>query len=207
MQSYTIHLIRHGQTQANNDGRYIGRTDEPLSPEGLMQLLSMKQQYDYPGGARFFTSPLTRCRQTLEVLYPGCHAEVVDGLAECDFGEWDGKSAAQLKQDELFSRWLAGEPVEIPGGETGEQFQHRVQHAFEALVEDMMRHKDAEAVVCTHGGVIMLLMAAYALPRAPMHEWAAENGGGFTLRITPTLWMREPVAEAIDTVPRIRPAE
>ena len=92
MQSYTIHLIRHGQTQANNDGRYIGRTDEPLSPEGLMQLLSMKQQYDYPGGARFFTSPLTRCRQTLEVLYPGCHAEVVDGLAECDFGEWDGKS-------------------------------------------------------------------------------------------------------------------
>ena len=130
MQSYTIHLIRHGQTQANNDGRYIGRTDEPLSPEGLMQLLSMKQQYDYPGGARFFTSPLTRCRQTLEVLYPGCHAEVVDGLAECDFGEWDGKSAAQLKQDERFSRWLAGEPVEIPGGETGEQFQHRVQHAL-----------------------------------------------------------------------------
>lgn len=97
--------------------------------------------------------------------------------------------------------------MEIPGGETGEQFQHRVQHAFEALVEDMMRHKDTEAVVCTHGGVIMLLMAAYALPRAPMHEWAAENGGGFTLRITPTLWMREPVAEAIDTVPRIRPAE
>lgn len=73
-----------------------------------MQLLSMKQQYDYPGGARFFTSPLTRCRQTLEVLYPGCHAEVVDGLAECDFGEWDGKSAAQLKQDELFQPVVGG---------------------------------------------------------------------------------------------------
>ena len=204
MQSYIIHLIRHGQTQANNDGRYIGRTDEPLSPEGLTGLLKMKQQYDYPGGVRFFTSPLSRCRQTLEVLYPGCQAEVMDGLAECDFGEWDGKSVAQLKQDDRFSRWLSGEAMEIPGGESGEQFQQRVMTAFEELVERLMRRGDTEAVVCTHGGVIMMLMAAYALPRAPMHEWAAENGGGFTLRITPGLWMREPVAEAIDTVPRLR---
>lgn len=207
MQSYKIHLIRHGQTQAAAEGRYIGRTDEPLSPEGLTGLLGLKQQYDYPGGARFFTSPLTRCRQTMEVLYPGCQMEPVDGLAECDFGEWDGKSAAQLKQDDRFCRWLAGEPVEIPGGETGEQFQQRVMAAFEGLVEDLMRHGDTEAVICTHGGVIMMLMAAYALPRAPMHEWAAESGGGFTLRITPTLWMREPVAEAVDTLPLIRDRE
>lgn len=204
MQSYRIHLLRHGQTQANNDGRYIGRTDEPLSPEGLMGLLRMKETYRYPGGCRFFSSPLIRCRQTLEVLYPGCGVEVVEGLAECDFGEWDGKSVAQLKQDERFGRWLAGEPMEIPGGETGEAFQQRVMTTFETLVEDMMRNKDTEAVICTHGGVIMMLMAAYALPRAPMHEWAAENGGGFTLRITPSLWMREPVAEAIETLPMIR---
>ncbi len=207
MQSYKIHLIRHGQTQANLDGRYIGRTDEPLSPEGLTGLLDMKTQYRYPGGTRFFSSPLTRCRQTLEVLYPGCRIEVSEGLAECDFGEWDGKSAAHLKQDDRFRRWLAGEAVEIPGGETGEQFQQRVMAAFEALVEDLMRHKDTEAVICTHGGVIMMLMAAYALPRAPMHEWAAENGGGFTLRITPALWMREPVAEAVDTLPLIHSRE
>ncbi len=204
MQSYKIHLLRHGMTAANVDGRYIGRTDEPLSPEGLVALLKMKEEYRYPGGCRFFSSPLTRCRQTLEVLYPGCHVDVLEGLSECDFGEWDGKSVAELKQDERFGRWLTGEPMEIPGGETGEEFQQRVMTAFEGLVEDMMRNRDTEAVVCTHGGVIMMLMAAYALPRAPMHEWTAENGGGFTLRITPSLWMREPVAEAIETVPMIK---
>ncbi len=207
MQSYKIHLIRHGMTQANREGRYIGRTDEPLSPEGLRHLLAMKQQYDYPTGVRFFSSPLTRCRQTLEVLYPGCRVEVVDGLAECDFGEWEGKSAGQLKQDDRFRQWIAGNQADIPGGESGEQFQKRVMAAFEGLVEDLMRSKDTEAVVCTHGGVIMMLMAAYALPRAPMHEWAAENGGGFTLRITPTLWMRQPVAEAVETIPLIRKKE
>lgn len=204
MQSYTIHLLRHGQTAANAEGRYIGRTDEPLSPEGLVSLLKMKETYRYPGGCRFFCSPLTRCRQTLEVLYPGCKAESVEGLAECDFGEWDGKSVSALKQDERFGQWLSGELTQIPGGESGEEFQARVMAAFEGIVEDMMRNKDTEAVICTHGGVIMLLMAAYALPRAPMHEWTAENGGGFTLRITPSLWMREPVAEAIETLPMLK---
>ena len=63
------------------------------------------------------------------------------------------------------------------------------------------KYPDAE-VVDAHGGVIMLLMAAYALPRLEMHAWAAGAGEGFTLRITPTLWMREPVAEFAGVVPQ-----
>ena len=69
-------------------------------------------------------------------------------------------------------------------------------------MRELLRAGVTEAVVCTHGGVIMMLMAAYALPRAPMHEWAADDGCGFTLRITPSLWMREPVAEAEAVIPR-----
>ena len=72
MKTYKIHLIRHGQTEANAKGLYIGMTDLPLSPEGLAELLTLKREYTYPGAARFFTSPLTRCKQTLEVLYPAC---------------------------------------------------------------------------------------------------------------------------------------
>ena len=53
-----------------------------------------------------------------------------------------------------------------------------------------------------NGKSIMLLMAAYALPRLEMHAWAAGAGEGFTLRITPTLWMREPVAEFAGVVPQ-----
>ena len=57
---------------ANEKGLYIGRTDLPLSPAGLAELLALRAENGYPGAARFFTSPLSRCRQTLEVLYPGC---------------------------------------------------------------------------------------------------------------------------------------
>lgn len=201
MKSYKIHLIRHGQTEANEKGLYIGRTDLPLSPAGLAELLALRAENGYPGAARFFTSPLSRCRQTLEVLYPGCRQEIAEGLAECDFGEWDGCSVQELGRDERFQKWLSGERQEIPGGESAAAFQSRVTGAFEGIVSELLCKGDTEAVICTHGGVIMMLMAAYALPRAQMHQWAADGGRGFTLRITPGLWMREPVAEAISVIP------
>lgn len=203
MKSYKIHLIRHGLTEANEKGWYLGLTDLPLSPAGLADLLGKKKKAVYPGAARFFTSPLTRCKQTLEVLYPGCRPQVVDGLAECDFGDWDGRSAAELQHDLGFQRWIAGQQKNIPDGESTDHFQHRVTAAFEGVVEQLMRSGDTEAVICTHGGVIMMIMAAYVYPKADLSQWGTESGCGFTLRITPTLWMREPVAEAIDYVPLI----
>ncbi len=203
MKSYKIHLIRHGHTAANEQGLYIGKTDLLLSAAGLKDLLNKKEEAVYPAATRFYTSPLTRCRQTLEVLYPGCEAQVMNGLAECDFGEWDGKNVKELQADEDFGRWISGESSVIPGGEDPQVFQERVMSTFEAIVEDSMKNGVEDTVICTHGGVIMLLMAAYALPRADMSQWVAEAGCGFTLRVTPTIWLREPVAEAEAYVPQI----
>ncbi len=201
MKTYKIHLIRHGMTEANADGRYIGRTDLPLSPEGLAALLRLKESYCYPGGLRFFTSPLTRCRQTLEVLYPGCSPEMVEGLSECDFGEWEGKSLPELKGDERFLQWMEGRRQDIPGGEDAEDFRHRVCAAFEGVVNDLIHSGDTEAVICTHGGVITLLMQLYALPRLEPKDCLANPGQGFTLRVTPSIWMSEPLGEALCIIP------
>ena len=61
-------LIRHGQTQGNRERRYIGcRTDEPLCPEGIAQL----QNRHYPPVSRVFVSPMRRCVETANLLYPG----------------------------------------------------------------------------------------------------------------------------------------
>lgn len=201
MKTYKIHLIRHGITEANQDGRYIGRTDLPLSPEGLSALLALKAQYQYPGGVRFFTSPLVRCKQTLEVLYPNCQPEVVDGLRECDFGDWEGKSIRDLKNDESFLQWMEGKTKEIPNGEGTEDFRTRVCAAFEGIVNNLLHSGDTEAVICTHGGVITLLMQLYSLPRLDPKDCLAAAGQGFTLRVTPSIWMNEPLCEALCIIP------
>ena len=50
MKTYKIHLIRHGMTDANILGTYIGnRTDMPLSPEGVRELKNLKQNLEYVG--------------------------------------------------------------------------------------------------------------------------------------------------------------
>lgn len=201
MKTYKIHLLRHGVTEANRDGRYIGKTDLPLSPEGLGALLELKKKYQYPGGVRFFTSPLARCRQTLEVLYPGCQPEAVDDLRECDFGRWEGKTIRELKNDERFLQWIEGKTHEIPDGEDTESFRARVCAAFEGIVNDLVHSGDTEAVVCTHGGVITLIMQLYSLPRLDPKDCLAAPGNGFTLRITPSVWMNEPLAEALCMIP------
>jgi len=203
VKSYKIHLIRHGLTEANEKGWYLGLTDLPLSPAGLNDLLQKKERAIYPSATRFYTSPLMRCKQTLATLYPQSEAIEADGLVECDFGDWEGKTAAELQYDDTFRDWIAGKCSEIPNGESAADFQKRVMEEFERIVGDVLRSGDTDTVICTHGGVIMMIMAAYAFPRAEMSAWGTESGCGFTLRITPSLWMREPVAEAIDYVPLI----
>ena len=51
------------------------------------------------------------------------------------------------------------------------------------------------------GGTIMTLLSTYGLPRAKFYDWLTANGCGYTLRITPGLWMRSMVAEVEDTIP------
>lgn len=201
MKTYTVYLIRHGLTQGNLDGQYIGKTDMPLCPEGLKGLMELKEKYQYPGAVRFFTSPLLRCKQTLEVLYPGCTATEVPGLAECDFGEWEGKSLAELKADSRFLNWIEGKDKDIPGGEDAESFRQRVCAGFEAVVDTLIHDGDTQAVICTHGGVITLLMQLYSLPRLDPKECLASAGQGFALRITPSIWMNEPLGEALCIIP------
>jgi len=201
MKTYKIHLIRHGSTTANESGLYIGRTDLSLSAEGREQLDQLRKQGGYPMARRFFSSPLQRCLQTLDRLYPGCDITPVTGLAECDFGEWEGQSALALQNDPLFRDWLTGKRTAIPGGEDAAAFQRRITHTFEEIVRTVMREGVTDSVVCTHGGVIVLLMATYALPRQPLRAWNTVPGGGYTLRITPGVWMREPVAENVGKIP------
>lgn len=202
MKSYQIHLIRHGMTAENLKGAYIGITDVPLSKKGIDKLREYDKEFDYPGTPILYTSPLLRCVQTCNILYPDIKPTVVAGLKECSFGDWEGKTAAELADDPLFSKWLANSrDIAPPNGETGAEFTKRICLTFEMLVTDLMMSGETTAVMVTHGVAIMTLLSVYGLPQAESYRWQMDNGFGYSLRVTPGLWMRDKVAEVYDRIP------
>ncbi len=83
-----IYLIRHSMTKGNKEKRYIGTTDESLCLEGIQLLEERKGMY--PEVTYVYVSPMKRCVQTAEIIYPemmkvGAYS-CNEKLRECDFG-------------------------------------------------------------------------------------------------------------------------
>ncbi len=202
MKSYVIHFIRHGAIDETLSGKYIGTTDAPLSDKGKAALRKLDFEQDYPYTKVVFSSPLKRCTETCKILYPNITPLVIANLSECNFGEWEGKTAEELKDSEDFQKWLAGDnTVKPPRGESNADFVRRVCKMFESIVEGLMKTGTTDSVIVTHGGVIMTLLAVYGLPQAKPFEWVMDNGCGYSIRITPMLWQRDKVAEVFKRIP------
>lgn len=205
MKSYYIHFIRHGAINPTLQGRYIGMTDVPLSDKGKNEIRKYDKTMAYPYTKVVFTSPLKRCTQTARIIYPNFEPLIIDQLSECHFGEWENKSAGELMNDELFKRWLAGDPsAKPPRGESNADFTRRICLIFENIVDGLIKTGTTDAVIITHGGVMTTLLSVYGLPQAKPFDWVCDNGFGYSLRITPMLWQRDKVAEVFDRIPKAK---
>ena len=91
-------LIRHLKTPGNEKRQYIGSTDEELSEQEVM---NFKQKYkidSYPQVQQVIVSPMKRCIQTAELIYPEVQIQQESLLKECDFGIFEGKTYEELKE-------------------------------------------------------------------------------------------------------------
>ena len=201
MKTYKIHLIRHGMTEANLRGQYIGcRTDLPLSAGGVDELRLLRESCDYPDIERLYASPMLRCRQTAAVLYPDYEVHTVANMREYDFGDFEGKTADQLEANPEYAKWTSG-TIEAPsGGESSSEFVRRVCLGLNEIVRDMMNCGLTSSAVIMHGGAIMMLLAASAVPRRQTVEWTSENGRGYSILITPSLYHSSGIVEVYDQI-------
>lgn len=202
MKSYQIHLIRHGLTEANIKGMYIGATDVDLSDEGEKRLNKLKENFSYPKANRVVSSPLKRCLQTSKILYPETEILIEKDFSECNFGDWEGKSIETLKSDQNFIKWINNsQEVEPKGGESLKIFAKRVLGAFEREVEKAVKSDCKDTVIIAHGGVIMTILAMFGVPKANFYDWIVNNGCGYSVRVMPSLWMRQKVVEVYSKIP------
>ncbi len=179
-----ITLIRHGSTAGNLQRRYIGTTDEALSPAGREFLENRKSAGNYPKAARVITSPMQRCLETAEILYPDVIPEVYPEFRETDFGAFEGKTYEELMEDNslqsLYQKWLdSGGTMAFPEGESMEQMKQRCVAGFERLLATLQ----SDAVIIAHGGTIMSLLQMYATPWRDYYDYQCANGAGYLCRL------------------------
>lgn len=201
MKTYKIHIIRHGLTEANDEGRYIGRTDVTLTADSVRELKKLRNTFTYPAAGMIYSGPLSRCVQTAQILYPNREIQTVDNLTEYDFGEFEGKTGNELDGRPDFTAWVTGRLPAPPGGETGKDFTKRVVLGLNQIVFDLMQKGETSAAVIMHGGVMTTLLAACAVPQRKAIEWGCDPGFGYTLLINPTLYAQSGVVEVIDLIP------
>ena len=203
MKSYKIHLIRHGQTEANRLAQFAGWTDVPLSEDGRAGLLELRDSYAYPAVDRVYCSPLLRCRETAALLYPEAPGPIyLEGLKECHFGEFEGKDVEQLKERAAFQGWMLDSVNNSPpGGEPVAAFSTRCTGAFDGIVRALLSDGITSCAVVTHGGVIMNILASFALPKQNPLQWMVGNGMGYTVLVTPQLYLTGSVVEVFEPVP------
>ena len=200
MKTYKIYLIRHGATEGNAREEYIGVTDLALSGSGVLALANLKDKIEYPQVEKIYTSPLTRCRQTANILYPDYPCESIENLKEYDFGEFEGKTAVQLESNPDFYKWTSGQISSPPGGEDSTEFAKRICLGFHEVVEDMMAEGIHKAAIIMHGGAIMTLLSCCALPRRRSLEWTSEHGRGYSVLVTPSLYHSNGIIEVIEEI-------
>ena len=201
MKTLKIHLIRHGATDANKYGQYIGsKTDLPLSAEGVKELMDMKELVDYPEVDRVYSSPLLRAKQSAGILYPNEKLFLVDNFKEYDFGDFEGKTAEELEGNPYFTAWASGQSATTPNGESNPDFIKRLCVGLNQVIMDMLQNEISESAVMMHGGAIMMLLGATAVPQRKPVEWIAEPGQGYSLLITPSFYQKTGVVEVFGVI-------
>lgn len=174
-----IMLIRHGSTAGNLEHRYVGSTDESLTEETLSKLNTKRNTLGMPD--LVFVSPMKRCLQTAEGLFPGCTMELVPDLKECDFGEFEYKNYLELQDDDRYQAWIdSNGMMPFPGGESREQFIKRCSTAFAEACSRARAVNCEKIAFVVHGGTIMAILDQYAVPHRDYFEWQVKNLEGFT---------------------------
>lgn len=175
-----IMLIRHGKTAGNAQKRYVGRTDEPLSAEGKKELVRAPHFADVQA---VYVSPMRRCMETADMLFPDIEKIVENDFRECDFGLFEYKNYMELNEDACYQKWIdSGGTLPFPGGESRSAFQKRCAGAFCAAVLDAQK-KGLEQIACVvHGGTIMSILDEYARQEGSYYDFQVKNGDGYVVR-------------------------
>jgi probable phosphomutase (TIGR03848 family) len=186
----TVLLLRHGRTTANAAGGLAGRQPVELDETGRGQAAQVGERLRPLPLAAVVTSPLIRCRQTLDVALPAAVAQVEQGLIECGYGDWEGQPLKKLAKDPLWPVVQQHPSAAVfPNGEAMADMSARAVAAVRHWDAKVSAEHGPEALwlACSHGDVIKAIVAdAMGLHLDQFQRIVADPASITVIRYTPT---------------------
>ncbi len=172
-----LHLVRHGESTHNAEGRIQGHSDTALSELGRRQGEAAAAALAALPVDAIFSSPLRRARETAEAIAErqGKLVQTDRRLMELNVGMFQDRLRSELAEEcpVEFSRWLSGDDdYVIPGGESRHQLLDRATAAIGEIVAAGHR----EVVVVTHGGLLSVLLRHLLQWPEPLPPFSFKNG-------------------------------
>jgi probable phosphoglycerate mutase len=146
-------LIRHGETAWSLSGAHTGRTDIPLTPNGELQALALRDKLAGRAFSRVFASPLLRARETCRIAGYADKAVFDPDLMEWNYADYEGLTTPKIRENRPdWHLWTDG----APGGESVEQVAERARRTIARATAGA-----GDAAIFAHGHFLRVLAACW----------------------------------------------
>jgi broad specificity phosphatase PhoE len=158
--SLNLYFLRHGETTYSRTGGYCGALDPALTAEGLLMAQAFAEAYRTLEWTAIYVSPMKRTIATAKPLCEaiGMEMQLRDGLKEIRYGEWEGKSSEDVKNNypDDYVHWLTEPAWNAPtGGETSVEIASR---SSLVVAEVEATHQDGNVLIVSHKATIRIML-------------------------------------------------
>ena len=141
-----VFVIRHGESETNQDKRWTGWLDVPLTEKGRADAALAREALAKVKFDKIYASDLVRAKCTAEIALPSCTYETTPQLREINLGSLAGMPIASTTKEQR--ALISKEGYVAFGGESKEAFRERVVGFMKAL--EAKEHQTV--ALFAHGG-------------------------------------------------------
>lgn len=160
--SLTLYLLRHGETTFSLSRGFCGALDVELTEYGHQMARAFAEEYKSLTWEAIYCSPMKRARATATPIADavGLPLQIREGVRECNYGAWEGKSKAEVRREfpENYVDWMT-EPAwnEPEGGETAVAVRNR---AMAVIAEIEQQHTDGNVLLVAHRTTLRIVLCS-----------------------------------------------
>jgi probable phosphoglycerate mutase len=156
-------LVRHGETEWSSSGRHTSYSDVALTAHGREQARALAPRLAGIDFSAVLTSPRARARETCELAGLATCAEVTDDLAEWNYGDYEGRTTEQIREQVPGWTIFGGG---APGGETAAEVAARAD-----LILERATAAGGVVALFSHGHFLRVLGARWIGEPAAAGAW------------------------------------